>query len=434
MEPKSMKKILTIIISIIIISNNLNADTIIHVGNLIDGKSDRTSKNVTIHISDSTIKKIEQGFSIPNANDKVVNLKNHTVLPGLMDTHVHLTGEYNANSRLQRFILNEADYAFNAAKYAKKTLEAGFTVVRNLGGPFNVTVALRKAIEEGDVPGPKIFTAARSLSSTGGHGDSTNGWAKHIMGDYGPNEGIVNSPADARKAVRQRYKDGADWIKITATRGVLSVAKSGQNPQFTDQELKAIVDTAREYGMRVAAHAHGTEGMKRAVIAGVASIEHGTFMDREVMKLMKDKGTYFSATILAGDWVGKKAKIDGFFPELVRPKALEIGPIAIKTFAEAYKYGVPIVFGTDTGVSAHGDNAQEFALMVKAGMPEMEAIQSATSIAASFLDIADTHGTVEMGKQADIIAVSGNPLEDITAMEKVIFVMKGGTIYKNQLK
>tara|TARA_Y100001949_G_scaffold16918_1_gene12112 strand:- start:4866 stop:6170 length:1305 start_codon:yes stop_codon:yes gene_type:complete len=434
MEPKSMKKILTIIISIIIISNNLNADTIIHVGNLIDGKSDRTSKNVTIHISDSTIKKIEQGFSIPNANDKVVNLKNHTVLPGLMDTHVHLTGEYNANSRLQRFILNEADYAFNAAKYAKKTLEAGFTVVRNLGGPFNVTVALRKAIEEGDVPGPKIFTAARSLSSTGGHGDSTNGWAKHIMGDYGPNEGIVNSPADARKAVRQRYKDGADWIKITATGGVLSVAKSGQNPQFTDQELKAIVDTAREYGMRVAAHAHGTEGMKRAVIAGVASIEHGTFMDREVMKLMKDKGTYFSATILAGDWVGKKAKIDGFFPELVRPKALEIGPIAIKTFAEAYKYGVPIVFGTDTGVSAHGDNAQEFALMVKAGMPEMEAIQSATSIAASFLDIADTHGTVEMGKQADIIAVSGNPLEDITAMEKVIFVMKGGTIYKNQLK
>ena len=433
MEPKSMKKILTIIISIIIISNNLNADTIIHVGNLIDGKSDRTSKNVTIHISDSTIKKIEQGFSVPNADDKVVNLKNHTVLPGLMDTHVHLTGEYNANSRLQRFILNEADYAFNAAKYAKKTLEAGFTVVRNLGGPFNVTVALRKAIEEGDVPGPKIFTAARSLSSTGGHGDSTNGWAKHIMGDYGPNEGIVNSPADARKAVRQRYKDGADWIKITATGGVLSVAKSGQNPQFTDQELKAIVDTAREYGMRVAAHAHGTEGMKRAVIAGVASIEHGTFMDREVMKLMKDKGTYFSATILAGDWVGKKAKIDGFFPELVRPKALEIGPIAIKTFAEAYKYGVPIVFGTDTGVSAHGDNAQEFALMVKAGMPEMEAIQSATSIAASFLDIADTHGTVEMGKQADIIAVSGNPLEDITAMEKVIFVMKGGTIYKNQL-
>ena len=434
MEPKSMKKILTIIISIIIISNNLNADTIIHVGNLIDGKSDRTSKNVTIHISDSTIKKIEQGFSVPNADDKVVNLKNHTVLPGLMDTHVHLTGEYNANSRLQRFILNEADYAFNAAKYAKKTLEAGFTVVRNLGGPFNVTVALRKAIEEGDVPGPKIFTSAKSLSSTGGHGDSTNGWAKHIMGDYGPNEGIVNSPADARKAVRQRYKDGADWIKITATGGVLSVAKSGQNPQFTDQELKAIVDTAREYGMRVAAHAHGTEGMKRAVIAGVASIEHGTFMDREVMKLMKDKGTYFSATILAGDWVGKKAKIDGFFPELVRPKALEIGPIAIKTFAEAYKYGVPIVFGTDTGVSAHGDNAQEFALMVKAGMPEMEAIQSATSIAASFLDIADTHGTVEMGKQADIIAVSGNPLEDITAMEKVIFVMKGGTIYKNQLK
>jgi imidazolonepropionase-like amidohydrolase len=240
----------------------------------------------------------------------------------------------------------------------------------------------------------------------------------------------VNGVDDARKAVRQRYKDGADWIKITATGGVLSVAKSGQNPQFTDEELRAIVETAHDYGLRVAAHAHGTEGMKRAVIAGVASIEHGTYMDDEVMRLMKKNGTYYVPTILAGNWVAEKAKIDGFFPELVRPKAAAIGPIINETFAKAYKAGVPIVFGTDTGVSAHGDNAQEFALMVQGGMPPMEAIQSATSVAARFLGISDTHGSLEGGKLADIIAVPGDPLADIRQMERVTFVMKRGKIYK----
>jgi imidazolonepropionase-like amidohydrolase len=275
------------------------------------------------------------------------------------------------------------------------------------------------------------LTAAKSLASTGGHADSTNGYANHLMGDPGPRNGIVNGVEDARKAVRQRYKDGADWIKITATGGVLSVAKSGQNPQFTDEEFQAIMDTAADYGLRVAAHAHGTEGMKRAVLAGVASIEHGTFMDEEVMGLMKERGTYFVPTILAGNWVAEKAKIDGFFPELVRPKAAAIGPLIEDTFAAAYKFGVPIVFGTDTGVSPHGDNAKEFALMVRAGMPEMEAIQSATSVAADFLDIGDSHGRLEAGKQADIIAVPGNPLDDISVLESVSFVMKGGAIYKD---
>jgi len=250
------------------------------------------------------------------------------------------------------------------------------------------------------------------------------------MGDHGPKNGIINGEDDARKAVRQRYKEGADWIKITATGGVLSVAKSGQNPQFTDEELTVIVNTAKDYGMKVAAHAHGAEGMKRAVIAGVTSIEHGTFMDRNIMRLMKQRGTVFVPTLLAGSWVVEKAKIDGFFPDLVRPKAAEIGPIAINTFAEAYEYGVPIVFGTDTGVSAHGDNAQEFALMVKAGMPEMEAIQSATSIAAKFLGIAETRGSITKNKIADIIAVPGNPLKNIRLMEQVHFVMKDGRIYK----
>ena len=425
-----MIKIITCIIGIVVINNTLTAETLIYAGNIINGISNEMQSNMTIHINGKIINKIAPGYSIPTDDDTVINLKGSTVMPGLMDTHVHLTGEYNAKSQLQRFILNEADYALNASMYAKKTLEAGFTVVRNLGDSYNVTIALRKAINNDVVSGPLILTAGKTLSSTGGHGDSTNGWAKIIMGDHGPKNGIINGEDDARKAVRQRYKEGADWIKITATGGVLSVAKSGQNPQFTDEELTVIVNTAKDYGMKVAAHAHGAEGMKRAVIAGVTSIEHGTFMDRNIMRLMKQRGTVFVPTLLAGSWVVEKAKIDGFFPDLVRPKAAEIGPIAINTFAEAYEYGVPIVFGTDTGVSAHGDNAQEFALMVKAGMPEMEAIQSATSIAAKFLGIAETRGSITKNKIADIIAVPGNPLKNIRLMEQVHFVMKDGRIYK----
>lgn len=421
---------MTSICGLLVVAGNADADTLIHAGRLIDGKADRALTETTIRVDGDTIIGIERGYRSPGSGDTVIDLRDRTALPGLMDMHVHLTGQYSQSSNLDRFVLNEADYAFDAAMYAKRTLQAGFTVVRNVGDSFNVTVALRKAIDDGDVPGPKIFTAAKGLASTGGHGDPTNGWAAQFAADPTPKDGVVNGVEDARKAVRQRYKDGADWIKITATGGVLSVAKSGQNPQFTDEELKAIVDTAADYGMRVAAHAHGTEGMKRAVLAGVASIEHGTFMSEEVMDLMKKRGTYFVPTIIAGNWVADKAQIDGFFPELVRPKAAAIGPVIKTTFAKAYKRGVPIVFGTDTGVSAHGDNAQEFALMVEGGMPPMQAIQSATSVAADFLGIGDTHGTLAAGKQADIIAVPGDPLDDITALERVSFVMKGGRIYK----
>jgi len=427
-----MKQFVTLLGGLLISAGMAHADTLIHAGRLIDGASDRAVTEVTVRVRGDTIAGIESGYTSPGADDTVIDMRDQTVLPGLMDTHVHLTGQYSANSNLNRFILNEADYAYDAAKYARRTLDAGFTVVRNLGDAFDVTVALRKAIDAGDVPGPKIFTAAKGLSSTGGHGDPTNGWAAHFGADPTPKDGVVNSPADARKAVRQRYKDGADWIKITATGGVLSVAKSGQNPQFTDEELQAIVATATDYGLRVAAHAHGAEGMKRAVIAGVASIEHGTYMSDEVMQLMKERGTYFVPTIMAGNWVAEKAKIDGFFPELVRPKAAAIGPVIKDTFSRAYGFGVPIVFGTDTGVSPHGDNAEEFALMVEGGMPPMEAIKSATTVAADFLDIGDTHGSLEAGKQADIIAVPGNPLQNITVMQRVSFVMKGGKVYKGQ--
>lgn len=427
-----MKLIESVALGIVLIAGNVSADTLIHAGRLINGESDSALTEMTVRVDGSRIKAIESGYVAAGPGDTVIDLKNHTVMPGLMDMHVHLTHQYTEDSRLNRFITNEADYAIDAVKYARRTLEAGFTVVRNLGDAFNVTIALRKAIEDGDVPGPRVFSAGISLATTGGHADPTNGWASHIAGDPGPRQGVVNGVDDVRKAVRQRYKDGADWIKITATGGVLSVAKSGENPQFTDEELVALVDTAADYGLRVAAHAHGTEGMKRAVIAGVASIEHGTFMDQEVMRLMKKNGTFYVPTILAGVWVGEKSKIDGFFPDLVRPKAAAIGPVIKSTFAKAYKAGVPIVFGTDSGVSAHGDNAQEFSLMVEGGMPPMEAIQSATSVAAKFLGIDDTHGTLEANKQADIVAVPGNPLDDITAMERVSFVMKAGIIYKHE--
>lgn len=425
-----MKQTVTLIAAVLLVSGTARADTLIHAGRLIDTDAGRVLSERTIRIDGGSIASIESGYATAGTDDTVIDLRDSTVMPGLMDMHVHLTGEYSEDSNLQRFILDEADYAFDAALHARRTLEAGFTVVRNLGDAMNVTIALRDAIAAGDVPGPRIFSAGQSLASTGGHGDSTNGWSARFNADPGPKEGVVNSVDDARKAVRQRYKDGADWIKITATGGVLSVAKSGQNPQFTDEELEAIIDTAKDYGMGVAAHAHGTEGMKRAVLAGVTSIEHGTYMTDEVMELMKERGTYYVPTILAGNWVAEKAKIDGFFPELVRPKAAAIGPVIEETFARAYKAGVPIVFGTDTGVSAHGDNAQEFALMVKAGMSPMEAIQSATSVAASFLGISDNYGRLKEGFRADIIAVPGNPLENIELMEEVNFVMKGGVIYK----
>jgi imidazolonepropionase-like amidohydrolase len=425
-----MKQVISLLSAALLTMGAASADTLIHAGTLIDVDAGRAYNNQTIRIAGNVISGVESGFATPGDGDTLIDLSQSTVLPGLMDTHVHLTGQYSASSNLNRFVLNEADYAFDAALYARRTLDAGFTVVRNVGDSFNVTVALRKAIAAGDVPGPTIITAAKGLSSTGGHGDPTNGWAAHFGADPTPIDGVVNSVEDARRAIRQRYKDGADWIKITATGGVLSVAKNGQNPQFTMEELEAIVDTATDYGLRVAAHAHGTEGMKRAVLAGVASIEHGTYMTEEVMDLMIERGTYFVPTIMAGNWVAEKATIDGFFPELVRPKAAEIGPIIADTFAKAYRRGVPIVFGTDTGVSPHGDNALEFALMVREGMPEMEAIQTATSIAADFLDIGDTHGRIKAGFQADIIAVRGNPLDDIALLQNVSFVMKGGTIYK----
>lgn len=407
------------------------ADTLIHAGKVFTGTSKNLQENVTIVVEDNKIKAVKKGFAEPQEGDTVIDLRSSTVMPGLMDMHVHLSSQHGGpQTYLERFSLNEADYALRAANYAKITLNSGFTTVRNLGDGYNETVALRNAISKGYATGPRIYTVAKSIATTGGHADPSNGLSHLLRPDVGPKQGVVNGEAEAREAVRTRYQDGADLIKITATGGVLSVAKSGQNPQFMTDELEAIVETAKDYGMTVAVHAHGKEGMKRAIEAGVDSIEHGTYMDDEIRTLMKKHGTYYVPTILAGKFVADKAKIDGFFPELVRPKAAAIGPLIQNTFEQAHKAGVKIAFGTDSGVSAHGDNAQEFSLMVEAGMKPADALLSATVNSASLLGISDILGTLEEGKLADIVAVKGNPLDDISLMESVSFVMKDGVVYK----
>jgi imidazolonepropionase-like amidohydrolase len=427
------KPLITLAIASALLSSPFStvADTLIHAGKVFTGTSNSLQENVTIVVEDNKIKAVKKGFAEAQEGDTVIDLKASTVMPGLMDMHVHLSSQHGGpQTYLERFSLNEADYALRAANYAKITLDSGFTTVRNLGDGYNETVALRNAISKGYATGPRIYTVAKSIATTGGHADPSNGLSHLLRPDVGPKQGVVNGEAEAREAVRTRYQDGADLIKITATGGVLSVAKSGQNPQFMTDELEAIVETAKDYGMTVAVHAHGKEGMKRAIEAGVDSIEHGTYMDDEIRKLMKKHGTYYVPTILAGKFVADKAKIDGFFPELVRPKAAAIGPLIQNTFEQAHKAGVKIAFGTDSGVSAHGDNAQEFSLMVEAGMKPADALLSATVNSANLLGISDILGTLEEGKLADIVAVQGNPLDDISLMESVSFVMKDGVVYK----
>ena len=425
---KYMKKVA--LLFALSISALINADTLLHVGNLLDTNNGEISKAVTVRIKGNKILEVTKGYATPKKNDEIVNLKQSYVLPGFMDMHVHLAQEYVPKAERRSKI--EPEYrALFAANAASKTLMAGFTSVRNLGDGGMETISLRDAIKEGLVIGPRIFTSGKTIATTGGHGDPTNGMPKDNYSPPSPEEGVIDSPEDAKKAVRQRYKDGADGIKITATGGVLSVAKSGENPQFTDEELNSIVATANDYGLWTAAHAHGKEGMKRAVMAGINSIEHGTYMDQEVMDLMKSKGTYYVPTIMAGDWVAEKAKIPNFFPALVKPKAEKIGPQIQSTFTKAYKAGVKIAFGTDSGVSAHGDNWQEFILMTNAGMTNQDALKSATIETAKLLRIEDKLGQIKPGMLADIIAVQQNPVEDISTVENVIFVMKDGVIFKD---
>lgn len=418
---------------IILLSHSLiwSQQTYIHCGQLFDAQKAKFLGPHTIVVNGETIVSVSQGFQNPSSSEAtVIDLKTKTVYPGFIDMHVHIEGEYTPTQYLNKFQANDADVAFDAVKIAMRTLEAGFTTVRDMGGS-GVNIALRNAINKGKVSGPRIFTAGKAVGTTGGHADPTNGFKASIQGDPGPKEGVINSVDDAKKAVRQRYKNGADWIKITATGGVLSVAKNGQNPQFTEEEIAAITSTAADYGFKVAAHAHGDEGMYRAVANGVTTIEHGTLIEKRTMELMKEKKAYLVPTISAGKFVAENAKNPGAYPEIIVPKAIAIGAQIQDTFKRAYEFGVPIAFGTDAGVFPHGQNAGEFIYMNEAGMPITEALQLATFRNAEILDQSDRLGQLKKGFMADIVATDENAEENINTLLKVSFVMKGGKVYKN---
>jgi imidazolonepropionase-like amidohydrolase len=423
-----MQKIIFILCAFSCFAQN---KTVIKCGNFANPVSGKMEKNITIVVSGNLIEKVTNIDYVLQQGDVLHDLSSYTVMPGLMDMHVHLEHQASPRTYLETFTLNDADVAFKSVGYAKTTLYSGFTSVRDLGGD-GVNISLRNAIDNGLVEGPRVFTAGKSIASTGGHADPTNGYKKGLVENPGPEEGVANGQDECIKAVRQRYKDGSDCIKITASGGVLSVAKSGENSQFTIDEIKAIVSTANDYGFKVAAHCHGEEAMRRAVLGGVHSIEHGTYMSEDIMKLMKEKGTYLVPTITAGKAVEVNAKKQGFYPPIVVPKALAIGPKIQGTFAKAYKYGVKMAYGTDAGVFDHGDNWKEFVYMQEVGVPFMEILKYATVNAADLLGQSKNLGTIEVGKFADIIAVDGNPEKDIQVMGKVVFVMKDGKVYKNR--
>ena len=401
--------------------------TVIHCGQLVDTKSATMLKEMTIVVEKNKIIDVQKGYATATATDKVIDLKAYTVMPGLIDGHVHMDHENNPN-RMLAFTQNKADIAFTSIQYSKTTLMAGFTTVRDVGG--SVSIAIRNAINKGLMVGPRVYTAGRIISSTGGHGDPTNGLREDLMQITELNSDVVNGVDECIKAVRQRYKEGADLIKICSTGGVLSLEKDGSGAQFSEEEIRAIVTTAKDYGMRVACHAHGAEGIKRAVRAGVTSIEHGTYMDDEAIALMKQMGTYHVPTIIAGKSVADSAKKPGYFPDIIAVKATAVGGAIQAAFARSYKAGVKIAFGTDAGVYPHGKNWMEFEYMTQAGMPILECIKAATVNAADLIGVTDEIGTIEKGKLADIVAVDGDPTKDVKVMGKMVFVMKDGVVYK----
>ena len=403
---------------------------VIHAGRLLDGVSSAPRQRVSILIADGRIIGVQDGF-VPPAGARVSDLTGSTVLPGLIDSHTHITGEGTADAIVRAVTLGAVDHAVRSTLYARRTLDAGFTTIRNVGADGGADVALKRAVDDGLVPGPRIWTARNGLSITGGHGDQ-GGLRPELGTDATWQNGIVDSPEEAAKAVRYQHKYGADLIKFTATGGVLSINDSGDLQQFTDAEMKSIVDAAHLLGMKVAAHAHGKQGMEAAIRAGVDSIEHGTYLDAETIALFKEHGTWLVPTILAGKTVAEMARKPGVLHPSVREKAARIGPLIQDSFRRAYAGGVRIAFGTDSGVSNHGDNAREFVYMVEAGMPPMEAILSATRNAAELLGASDTAGSIRAGRHADIIAVAGDPLKDISELQRVVYVMKGGVIYKDR--
>lgn len=404
------------------------AELVIHAGRVIDGVSATPRGRSTIRVKGDRVVSIADGWADP-AGAEVLDLKAFTLMPGLIDMHTHITGEGTSDALVKSVTLTATDAAIESTVYARKTLDAGFTTIRNLGADGGADISLRRAINLGLVPGPRIWTARTTLSITGGHGD-TGGLRPDLAVDANWMHGIVDSPEEAIKAVRYQHKYGADVIKFTATGGVLSIGDSGDAQQFTDAEMKAIVDSAHLLGMKVAAHAHGKRGIEAAIRAGVDSIEHGTYADDESFALFKKHGTYLVPTILAGKTVAELAAKPGHFHPSVQAKAATIGPMIQEMFQRAHAAGVKIAFGTDSGVSTHGENGREFGYMVEAGMTPMDAILSATRSAADLLGASDRVGSIQAGRFADIVGVSGDPLKDISEMTRIRFVMKGGKVHR----
>lgn len=404
--------------------------TFVEAGRLLaDPSNGVVQRDKTLVIRGNQIVEVRDGFVGDASQGKVVDLRQAFVLPGLIDSHVHLTSQQNPNARLEELTLSDADQAMVGARYARRTLMAGFTTVADLGASNQAIFALRNAVRNGDVPGPRIIAAGSSVSIHGGHGD-INGYREDVM-HLLSSESICSGPEDCMRAVRTQVRAGADIIKITATGGVLSNTAAGLNQQFSDDELSAIVGSAHRMGRQVTAHAHGVDGINAFLRAGGDSIEHGTYLDDQSIRLFKSNGAWLIPTLLAGDFVARIASgPDNFFTPAQTAKALEAGPKMLEMARRAHEGGVRIAFGTDSGVSAHGDNAQEFALLVRAGLTPLEAIQAATVGAAEHLRIANEAGKIAVGMPADIVAVSGDPLTDVTELERMKFVMKSGVVYR----
>lgn len=397
---------------------------------LFDGKSERAVRHGVVIVEDGKIRAAGPGIAVP-AGARVIDLGDATLLPGLIDAHTHITGESSDDwlqGTLDGMRRTTAETAIRATAYARNTLMAGFTTVRDLGSGEYIDVGLRNSARDGVVPGPRILASVHSLGARGGHCDE-GGFPFELFGDEpGIERGIASGADQFRDAVRFQVKYGADVIKICATGGVLSLADEVDTPQLTQEETNAIIDEAHRLRKKVAAHAHGAEGAKAAIRAGVDSIEHGSFLDEEALRMMKERGTWLVPTLLAGEYVASPQRR---YPPEITEKARQAVAVRSDTFRKALRMGVKIAFGTDSGVSPHGRNAEEFKLLVDHGMSPAAALRTATANAAELLGLSRQIGTLEAGKEADVIAVPGDPLADIRAMERVRFVMKGGRVFRN---